>query len=180
MWTCSSLSRRESKEGSDRPAGWGCSYWRTGQPECMPDKRLASLPVREAGGGGTLQSTELLTHSQPSEPSEPSEPACFLPFLRYSKPPRPGCAEKRRGFLQKGSNGLPRDSVSQWPYQPRSLGDSRVGLAPLILGGPLGALPKGSGQKITGLFLGGGGCLCIPYKEGVWVARVEGESGVSS
>lgn len=145
----------------------------------MPDKGLASLSVKEAGGGGALQSTELLTHS---EPSEPLEPACFHPFLRYSKPLRPGCAEKRRGFLQKGSNRLPPDSVSHWPYQPRSLGDSWVGPAPLILGGPLGSLPKGSGQKIAGFFLAGagGGALCIPYKEGVWVARVEGESGVSS
>lgn len=50
-------------------------------------------------------------------------------------------------------------------YRPRSLGDSLVGPALLILGGPLGALPKGSVQKITGLFLGkGGGVSAYPIK----------------
>lgn len=62
---------------------------------------------------------------------------------------------------------------------PGGLGDSLVGSAPPILGGLLGALPRASpkSQWPAGPLDFPMGDLWVPYKEDVWVARVEGGSG---
>ena len=134
VWTCSSLSRRESKEGLDKPArGKGCSCWRAGPLGRVPDRGQPPSAYGRHTEGRSL--SNVLTQAQLSG-WEDLLSSWLHPFVRYSRPPRPACTGRGRG-----------SGRTNWFCQTLMLAlsaqqDSLVGSVPRILGGLLGALPR--------------------------------------